>query len=116
MNLIEKLGLEKCKQIVDGAPKQAEYYSPLSYSDKYKKCVRDNTHESDISSGYTKSYDFWDGKRWNGCACMPEHLDDLILISSIRTAIANHERTDTCSDIANHISPRTTVIDKWKQT
>ncbi len=47
MNLIEKLGLEKCKQIVDGAP-----------------------------------------------------------------AIANHERTDTCSDIANHISPRTTVIDK----
>ncbi|MBO5013198.1 MAG: hypothetical protein J6C57_04060 [Paludibacteraceae bacterium] len=111
MNLIEKLGLEKCKQIVEGAPKQAEYYSPLSCSDKYNKSVRDNTHESDIASGYTKSYDFWDGKKWNGCACMPEHLDDLILISSIRTAIANHERTDTCTDIKNNISPNTKVIE-----
>ena len=26
MNLIEKLGLEKCKQIVDGAPEGVRYY------------------------------------------------------------------------------------------
>lgn len=26
MNLIEKLGLEKCKQIVDGAPDGSQYY------------------------------------------------------------------------------------------
>ena len=26
MNLIEKLGLEKCKQIVDGAPEWAKYW------------------------------------------------------------------------------------------
>ena len=28
MNLIEKLGLEKCKEIVDGAPVGAEKYHP----------------------------------------------------------------------------------------
>ena len=28
MNLIEKLGLEKCKQIVDGAPAIANFYIP----------------------------------------------------------------------------------------
>jgi len=28
MNLIEKLGLEKCKEIVDGAPAIANFYIP----------------------------------------------------------------------------------------
>ena len=127
MNLIEKLGLEKCQVIVDGAPKHAEYYSPLSYSNKYKKSVRDNTHEPDVANGYTKSYDFWDGRKWNGCACMLEHLDDLILISSIRTAIASdkpkmHQHLtssglqgddiDHCTDIRNHLSPLTGVIER----
>jgi len=92
MNLIEELGIEKARAIVDGAPKHAEYYSPLSYSNKYKKSVRDNTYEPDVANGYTKSYDFWDGRKWNGCACMLEHLDDLILISSICTAIAEHDQ------------------------
>lgn len=145
MNLIEKLGLEKCRAIVDGAPKHAEYYSPLSYSNKYKKSVRNNTYEPDVANGYTKSYDFWDGRKWNGCACMLEHLDDLILISSIRTAIADHSKcqhdwnettsngdayrffvckhcdstrnyvpfeADHCTDIGNHISPLTGVIER----
>lgn len=132
MNLIEKLGLEKARAIVDGAPKHAEYYSPLSYSNKYKKSVRDNTYEPDVANGYTKSYDFWDGRKWNGCACMLEHLDDLVLISDIRTAIANHDLSvsnlsqndkqadlsiksdieDYCTDIRNHISPLTGVIER----
>ena len=145
MNLIEELGLEKCQAIVHGAPKHAEYYSPLSYSNKYKKSVRDNTYEPDVANGYTKSYDFWDGRKWNGCACMLEHLDDLVLISDIRTAIADHSKcqhdwnettsngdayrffvckhcdstrnyvpfeADHCSDIRNHISPLTGVIER----
>ena len=79
MNLIEKLGLEKCKQIVDGAPAIASFYIPSK-------------------AGYTLM----------GSVL----LDGAISLNDLRTAIANHERTDTCSDIANHISPRTTVIDK----
>ena len=79
MNLIEELGLEKCKQIVDGAPAIANFYIPSK-------------------AGYTRM----------GSVL----LDGAISLNDLRTAIVNHERTDTCSDIRNHISPRTTVIDK----
>lgn len=76
MNLIEKLGLEKCKQIVEGAP--------------------------DWSNSYDlKGKDYWKG----GVFATAVSIDDL------RTEIANHERTDTCSDIKNHISPNTKVIE-----
>lgn len=33
------------------------------------------------------------------------------LISDLRAAIADHDRTDHCSDINNHISPNTKVIE-----
>ena len=67
MNLIEKLGLEKCKAIVDGAPEGCDAYET-------------DTHVFD--------------------------LDEL------RAAIADHERTDYVSDIRNHISPMTKVIER----
>lgn len=77
MNLIEKLGLEKCKEIVDGAPRGSLIY--------------------DLNSeGYYQCFAMYN---WD------------ILLSDIRTEIANHERTDTCSDIKNHISPNTKVIE-----
>ena len=78
MNLIEKLGLEKCKQIVEGAPEWAESFNV-----------------------YLVAY---------GSVGIPCKGD--VLITDLRTAIVNHERTDTCSDIKNHISPNTKVIDK----
>ena len=34
------------------------------------------------------------------------------LISDLRTALADHDRTDHCSDIKNHISPNTKVIEQ----
>ena len=67
MNLIEKLGLEKCKAILDGAPEGCDAYET-------------DTHVFD--------------------------LDDL------RAAIADHDRIDACSDIKNHISPNTKVIER----
>ena len=66
MNLIEKLGIEKCRAIVDGAQEGCDAYET-------------DTHVFD--------------------------LDEL------RAAIADHDRIDTCSDIANHISPNTKVIE-----
>lgn len=78
MNLIEKLGLEKCKQIVDGAPEWAESFNV-----------------------YLVAY---------GSVGIPCKGD--VLIADIRTEIANHERTDKCSDIKNHISPNTKVIER----
>ena len=32
--------------------------------------------------------------------------------TELRTALADHDRIDTCSDIANHISPNTKVIER----
>lgn len=86
MNLIEKLGLEKCKQIIEGAPDWA---------------VSVNLHNGmyyDLREVRVSRGNLWlRGDLW---------------LMDLRTAIANHERTDTCSDIANHLSPLTKVIDK----
>ena len=79
MNLIEKLGLEKCKQIVDGVPAIANFYIPSK-------------------AGYTRM----------GSVL----LDGAISLNDLRTALADHERTDYVSDIRNHIAPTTVVIDK----
>ena len=81
MNLIEKLGLEKCKQIVEN---HATCYMPRIF------------------------------KYWS------ESLNDYVLaekyaiasVEAIRTALADYDRIDTCSDIKNHISPNTKVIER----
>ena len=89
MNLIEKLGLEKCKAIVDGAVEWASHYVPSTDS---TICCHNENH-------------FYFRDQENLCV---EH----IRLSDLRAAIADHERTDYVSDIANHISPLTKVIDK----
>lgn len=35
-----------------------------------------------------------------------------VLIRDLRAALADHDRTDHCSDIKNHISPTTVVIER----
>ena len=72
MNLIEKLGLEKCKAIVDGAFKRAVVYDTVL--DEYF---------------------------YYACPCC---TDDQINLDDLRTAIADHDRTDHCSDIRSHQS------------
>ena len=37
--------------------------------------------------------------------------DNTVYLDDLRAAIADHDRIDTCSDIANHISPLTKVIE-----
>ena len=100
MNLIERLGLEKCKAIVDGAPSNAEsyqdgYYFRESPEFQFHNGIHGQWNLTDNNGEYFKKRGF-----------------NPILIKDLRTAIANHERTDTCSDIANHISPLTKVTDK----
>lgn len=97
MDLIKELGLEKCKAIVDGAPEWATHFN--LDEETYTKRVKV------VSIGFVSaSYSL---------ACLNYKAESQVAcIGDLRTAIVNHERTDTCSDIANHISPRTTVIDK----
>lgn len=79
MNLIEKLGLEKCKQIVDGAPEWAQGF-----------CF-----ELSVYAASSKGIKL-----------------DITCLDDLRAALADHDRIDTCSDIKNHISPNTKVIER----
>ena len=101
MNLIEKLGIEKARAIVDGV---------LEGRDTYCLDAKDYFKQLPIM------------KRCSVCV----DLDDL------RTAIANHDLTvsnlsqndkqidlsikkdieDHCTDIRNHVSPNTKVIER----
>ena len=98
MNLIEKLGLEKCQAIVDGAP---------------------NLTVVTISTYCADTKNYWDG---NGQPC-----ESCIDLSDLRTAIAEHkpkmhshltfgrlqgDDIDHCTDIRNHISPLTEVTER----
>lgn len=92
MNLIEKLGLEKCKAIMDGAP-DAKYFGCSIETAKYWVSQSNEYHLNTM---------FFP----NMSRQVAYHLDDL------RTAIADHDRTDNCTDIRNHISNNTKVIER----
>ena len=38
--------------------------------------------------------------------------DNTVYLDDLRAAIADHDRIDTCTDIKNHISPNTKVIER----
>ena len=96
MNLIEKLGLEKCKAIVSGAP-DAKYFGCSIETAKYWVSQSNEYHSNPM---------FFP----NMSRQVAYVLDDL------RTAIANHtdnlSHFDHCTDIANHISPLTKVTER----
>ena len=83
MNLIEKLGLEKCKQIVERHRKLGTHFTKFKYYS-------------------VKKDDFF----------LSQLFIDSICVEDLRAAIADHDRTDHCSDIKNHISPNTKVIER----
>ena len=97
MNLIEKLGLEKCKAIVDGAPEGATGF--VLWTGKIR-CLNGETNEV-----YSVS-----SKEWNPANIMVLNL--MIPLNDLRSAIADHDRTDYVSDIRNHIAPTTVVIER----
>ena len=132
MNLIEKLGLEKCKQIVDGAPTRT------SHINIWGDCIYvESKHQMYVFSvelGWTHYH----------------QREEIFSLDIVRTAIADHEKCqhewnettsngdayrffvckhcdstqnyvpfkddnpshfDHCTDIRNHISPNTKVIE-----
>ena len=95
MNLIEKLGLEKCKAIVDGAPYPVIGYCLVGNNWIHKQCESAPTKHSYEDNSWSEDYAI-----------------DFVSIEDLRTAIANHERTDHCTDIRNHISNNTKVTER----
>ncbi|QIC70774.1 hypothetical protein [Acinetobacter indicus] len=76
------LTIEQMRKIVDGAPEWAKYW-----------ITRDQYH------GHILSFPNMTGH-------------SSYLLSDLRAALADHDRTDHCSDIKNHISPTTVVIER----
>lgn len=107
MNLIEKLGLEKCKAIVEGAPETTTIFS-LANNHYY----RPNTNPFYLPEKpvWTRIWIDADGHTNSETRFLNPYMP--IEIKDLRTAIADHERTDTCSDIRNHISPLTEVSER----
>ena len=139
MNLIEELGIEKCRAIVDGAPdKTASYYMYGTY----------------FKSQNPVEWFYWEQGQWKFTSYSKMFEGFLINLNDIRTAIAEHDQhwygqseekeleqyailsqekieggavfvgdnseivqamrniTDDCTDIRNHISPNTKVIER----
>lgn len=111
MNLIEKLGLEKCKAIIGNVPEGGTHFKLLlGVLVHYLLSSNDGADlaglwidDGEDSYWGLSSYQNWElllaGNRF-------------ISVEDLRTAIADHDRTDHCSDIANHISPLTKVSER----
>lgn len=102
MNLIEKLGLPMAEAIAScllTTAKSPEYFclDPKQYF-----CVVD---------GVVCFYDD-DEQQFLEYKPLVECDFEYVSIADLRTAIADHERTDTCSDIRNHLSPLTEVFER----
>ena len=108
MNLIEKLGLEGCRQIVDGAPKEFDFclITPRGNLIYY----REQVGSFPMVCGRNKTD-----------KCVDDY--QILYLADLRTAIASHgaptnegadnfSHFDHCSDIRNHISPNTVVIER----
>ena len=112
MNLIEKLGLEKCKQIVDGAPAIANFYIPskAGYTRMGSVLLDGAISLNDLRaaiSNHEKCQHEWNETTSNGDVYrffVCKHCDS--------TQNYVPFEADHCTDIKNHISPNTKVIDK----
>lgn len=92
------LTIEQLREIVDGAPKEAELFNNFY--------IR-NVH----SEGYMDHFAKWNGCKWQQAEAHREFVDEAICLSDLRAAIADHDRTDRVSDIRNHIAPTRKVIE-----
>lgn len=87
-SLIKKVGgIERARRIV-------KWQSESSWADHY--CISENT----IGSA---------GRKFSEELCLKNN--DFVLIDDLRTAIAKHDTTDHVTDIRNHVSPNTRVVD-----
>lgn len=124
MNLIEKLGLEKCQAIVDGAPEWAKYWITRDeYHGHIISFPNMTGHSSyllnDLRTAIADHGQYWYGqseeKELEQYAVLSqEKIEGGAVFVGDNSAIVQAMRniTDHCTDIRNHISPCTEVIDR----
>src|SRR5690606_21421217 len=105
------LTIEQMREIVDGAPSWAVWFDPKlnDYGDDEWDHVEGFISIDDLIHIPTARLEL--AKR------EPMDLRDVdiphgtIVLDDLRATIADHDRIDTCSDIKNHISSNTKVIE-----
>lgn len=93
--LINKVGgIDKAKEIVDGAPDWPVIgWCAVGNNYIFKQCEHAPCSYSNFDNAWSEEYAI-----------------QFISIYDLRTAIADHDRTDFCSNFENGLSPSTTVI------
>ena len=115
MNLIEKLGLEKCKKIVDGAPEGARAYNTKSKYYASGAWFYRETLLSDIKAQVDLYYyGQREQKELEQYAVLSQEKIEggAMLVVITRQVQMVRDITDNCTDIKNHISPNTKVIER----
>ena len=106
MNLIEELGLEKCQAIVGGAPKIGRYWEEYGIdTNKYYGY-------DDFDGSWYEYWNIPNAPMWQKVYSREDFSFNRVPLKALRAAIADHNRTDYVSDIRNHISPMTKVIER----
>ena len=120
MDLIKELGLEKCKQIVDGAPAIANFYIPskAGYTRMGSVLLDGAISLNDLRTAIAShecDHD-WEDISCNGdlerqliCTYCSMKKSEPFALNEKRWS---QEDEDSCVDIKNHISPSTKVIEK----
>ena len=137
MDLIKELGLEKCKQIVDGAPEgrdtycldAKDYFKQLPIMKRCSVCVdlddlrtaiaeHDQHWYGQSEEKELEQYSLLQQEKIEGGAAL---VGDFTAIQEqLQTELNNCSKkdsseisiTDHCTDIRNHISPLTGVIER----
>ena len=121
MNLIEKLGLEKCKQIVEGAPSDATTVRLFQNRDQflYGRCHHNAGGNILLISDLRTAIDHHyygqsEQKELEQYAVLSqEKIEGGAVLVGDNSKVVQMVRgiTDTRTDIKNHISPNTKVIE-----
>ncbi|MEG2266832.1 MAG: hypothetical protein RSC68_21185 [Acinetobacter sp.] len=83
---------------MSGAPEGAELFN--------KFYIR-NVHSEGCIDHFAK----WNGCKWQQAEAHREFVNEAISLNDLRTAIAEYDNTDHVTDIRNHLSPSTVVIE-----
>lgn len=105
------LTIEQMREIVDGAPEDGTHFKlllgvPIFY-------LLSSNDEADLAGLWIDDGDdsYWGLSSYQNWELLLEE-NRFISIADLRAALADHDRTDYVSDIANHISPLTKVIER----
>ena len=98
------LTIEQMREIVDGAPdKTADHYAIGDWGDAYFSLEFGSVWCAEEKDWFDSDYSTLEEL---GC-----DYKFAIPLDNLRAAIADQDRIDTCTDIKNHISPNTKVIE-----